>query len=271
MEIFDFNVHLPVISGNTNSTICHEGTMEAEDLLEAYGIHHTEFEKNFTSANFMLFNTRISDDKKLKLFLDKTAGEFPGSSFTGLLDFRDKDRDEILYKMSSLEIRFVKFHSYIQKIGNDDFRHIIDSCKTAAGYGMALCFDASYGTTGMYKYDNLALVACVADRISDAPIVVLHSGGARVLQALLLADEKHNIFLETSYSLPYYEASSIEKDIAFSYKKVGAERVLYGSDFPYMPFGKSTEAVCCFFEKYSFSSSDIEKIMYKNAYALANA
>jgi predicted TIM-barrel fold metal-dependent hydrolase len=120
----------------------------------------------------------------------------------------------------------------------------------------------------MYKYDNLKLVCAVADQVNNTPILVLHSGGNRVLEAMLIAAEKQNVFLETSFSLSYYKGSSVENDIAFAYKKIGVERVLYGSDFPYVSIQESINVHHQFLEKHSFSTNDIEKIMFKNAQSL---
>ena len=89
------------------------------------------------------------------------------------------------------------------------------------------------------------VAAAIANRVTRAPIILLHSGGSRCLEAMLLADATKNVFLETSFTLPYYLNSSIERDLAFAYKKLGANKILYGSDFPYISLKESEKS---FFE-----------------------
>ena len=85
----------------------------------------------------------------------------------------------------------------------------------------------------MYRYDNLKLAAYLLDFISISPVILLHSGGSRVLEAVLLADLNKNVYLETSCSLHFYSGSKIQNEFAFAYRKIGFDRVLYASDFPY--------------------------------------
>jgi predicted TIM-barrel fold metal-dependent hydrolase len=157
------------------------------------------------------------------------------------------------------------FNSYLQKIGENDFARVIQVCQYAASKGLILCLDGSYGTSKMYTYDNMRLACLVADAVTSVPIVIVHSGGLRIMKAMLLAMEKKNVWLDTSFSLPYYLGSSIELDYAFTYKKIGTDRVVFGSDIPYLNSEESVKIHMSFFEKYHFSSQAIDNIMCQNA------
>ena len=87
---------------------------------------------------------------------------------------------------------------------------------------------------------------------------------------MLLALDKSNIWLDTSFSLPYYIGSSIEMDYAFAYKKIGLERIVYGSDTPYLNSENAQQIHLEFFQKFNFSDNDVENIMCNNALNLIN-
>ena len=49
----------------------------------------------------------------------------------------------------------------------------------------------------------------------------MHSGGGRAMEASLHADACPNVFLDISFSVPYYMDSTIEKDLAFADNRTG--------------------------------------------------
>ena len=128
-----------------------------------------------------------------------------------------------------------------------------------------ICIDTSYGTSKMYAHDNLKLACHIADHITKVPIVLLHIGGARVFEAMLLAHEKQNVMLESSFSLGYYEGSSIWQDAAFAFRKIGLERVMYGSDYPYVSMQESMRVHNDFYAQFGFTEAEIELMLHDNA------
>ena len=66
--------------------------------------------------------------------------------------------------------------------------------------------------------------------------------------------------METSFSLNYWIGSSVEQDIAFSIKKLGVERWLFGSDAPFIEIERAIKEQLNFFDKWKFSEKEIEKI-----------
>lgn len=63
-------------------------------------------------------------------------------------------------------------------------------------------------------------------------VILAHAGGSKAMDVLLLMKAFPNIYADISYSLAYYEGSSVIQDMQFLVKKVGAGRIIYGSDFP---------------------------------------
>jgi predicted TIM-barrel fold metal-dependent hydrolase len=87
---------------------------------------------------------------------------------------------------------------------------------------------------------------------------------------MLLAADKTNVWLDTSFSLPYYENSSVEIDFAYALKKMNFERIVFGTDHPYIEFNEGLQRHISFFNKYKFNEADVEKILYSNAIKLFN-
>ncbi len=263
MKIYDFHMHL--CGSLQNRTM-----PKSIRLFEAYKEHKHEFQKFICNGNF-IFNfdllSEIEDYKDLILHLKE---DWPDVLFTALIDFRKSNFGDAIDQGVACGIKGIKFHSYEQKISESDFPDVLKVAKYAEDKKMIICVDTSYGTSKMFAYDNLKLSAYLSEFIHKMPLVLLHSGGLRILKAMLLADLQPNLFLETSFSVPYYAESTVEKDFVFAYKKIGCERVLYGSDFPTLSLERSIKDTIYFLENHKFAAKDIEKIMYGNATNLPN-
>ncbi|WP_392534981.1 amidohydrolase family protein [Nostoc sp. C117] len=264
MKIFDFNLHLPVVQGkDVHNVIEQDMSLSLEDLYKGFKIHYPVFQE-LAGANFMLFNQELLQGS-LKNFHELCTAKLAYTILTTLIDFRRQDIVPYIEKAIAEKVRAIMFNSYLQKITESDFQDVLRVCQFAEANKMLICIDASYGTSKMYSYDNMKLACFIADFVSRVPIVIIHSGGYRILEAMLLALDKHNIYLDTSFSLPYYVGSSLEQDYAFAYKKIGVHRILFGSDHPYVPFSEALIQHLQFFEKYKFTESEIEQVMYYTA------
>lgn len=267
MKVFDFNVHLPFIkSEDVNRVIAQDLSLEEKGLIDGFSFHQNQL-KQLDGINFLLFNTNLFTSP-IDKFKSKLTAEVPTFSLTTLVDFRRKDKFEYVEQAYYKGARTIMFNSYLQRIATTDFPEVLQICQYAEDKGMIICLDGSYGTSKMYVYDNLKLACYIADAIQKVPIVIIHSGSIRILETMLLALDKQNVWLDTSFSLPFYIGSSIEKDYAFAYKKIGIDRVLYGSDIPYLNSEKAIDIHLNFFRKFNFSDTEIERIMYHNAIEL---
>jgi hypothetical protein len=267
MRLFDFNVHLPCKQDrDTQGRLLDEGSLNVVDLRRCYAVHRKALKGNMRGANFMLFNQDIPfGDHAIGQWVSEMRGEWDSAAFTQLLDFRRGGLDHALDRIEDSGIDGVKFHSYVQNIDEAAIPATLAAARLAAARRLFICVDASYGTTRMYDHDNLRLVALLVREIRNVPIIILHSGGARCWEAMLLALEAPNVYLETSFTLPYYRGSSIESDLAFIYRKVGIEKVLYASDFPYVPLDESFECIEQFLDRHRFSSKEKSAILGDNA------
>lgn len=264
MKVFDFNVHLPYEKyQSVNSLIEHDLNLSVNDILQGLEMHSSIINQ-LDGANFLLFNTTLLT-QDITPFSQKISQILSKSSCTALIDFRRLDLITYLEKVKEARVKAIMFNSYLQNIAETDFTEVYKACRFAEENKLIICIDGSFGTSKMYSYDNLKLACYISDLVSKVPIVIVHSGGYRILEAMLLALEKPNVWLDTSFSLPYYIGSSLEKDFAFAYKKIGTNRILYGSDNPYENSKSAKKIHLDFFEKYSFTTSEIERMFYNNS------
>jgi len=82
------------------------------------------------------------------------------------------------------------------------------------------------GEPDTYGFAEPTLVGDLADAFPDLTLIIGHMGKRLFEDAILVAKWFKNVVLETSFRN--------QKDISRAVKRVGAERVVYGSD---MPFG----------------------------------
>lgn len=260
--MFDSNIHLPCSAEGLDDRWCEEGSMGQRELLDCFDRYLPTLKEHIYAGNFMLFNENLVP-AEAAIFSSVVRETFSEARFTVLGNIHNQAEAQRLKNLKKAGINAVKFHCYFQKIGEANFPKVMALAKVAVDLKMPIFIDTSYGSTGMYRYDNLRLAAFLLEEITTVPVVLLHSGGARILEASLLADACHNVYLETSFSLPYYLSSSVERDMAFTYKKI-AERVVYGSDFPYVDMETSISKFMTFSQKWGFSDPQINGFLNTN-------
>ncbi len=88
------------------------------------------------------------------------------------------------------------------------------------------------------------------------------------MDAMLVADDAKNILLDTSFTLDYYAGSSLDGDLAFAIRKLGAARWMYGSDAPFVAQERSLKSVRAFLKRHRFSDKDARQLLHKTAETL---
>jgi len=95
-------------------------------------------------------------------------------------------------------------------------------------------------------------------------------GAHRFLDGMIVALSNKNVYLELSYTLPFFQNSIFEKTIEFVIKKVGAHRVIYGSDHPEMSLKKTFERTKEILNKFDLTSRENELIFGGTIRSLIN-
>lgn len=177
------------------------------------------------------------------------------------------DNDFIERQKKSIRLNHIKayvLHPYMQNITPPTYSSYLDVCRQVEDLGVPLVICTAFGSKKMYKIKPLEFAAYIASNISS-PIVLSHCGGAKIIEAMLLAEAYENIILDTSFTLSYWKNSSIEIDLAFAFKKLGPHKVMFGSDAPFVNQDVAIQDCLNFLEKNDFSDNDIESIFYWNA------
>jgi predicted TIM-barrel fold metal-dependent hydrolase len=154
----------------------------------------------------------------------------------------------------------IVFHPYLQCINHDKIERVRQLSIYAAEKGVFICICSAYGSKDIYKYKPLEVVVAVAESV-DCPVVIVHGGGAKVLDAFLIAESFPNIYLDTSFSLHYWQGSPVEEAYAFSIKRLGADRWVFGSDAPFRTLDKTIKIHIDFFNKYGFTKKETSQIL----------
>ena len=219
-KIFDFNVHLPyVLKNDSNQSVYNETDIEADQIFESYRKYSKILKETICGANFMFLNEKILLQKELDNIIKTIKNDFERCYFTFIVDFRKDKYEYLIDRAIECGAHGVKFHSYIQKISLDDFADVLKVSQYAENHGLFICIDTSYGTSGIYRYDNLRLAAFLSEFISDVPIILLHSAGIRILEAMLLADCKKTYILRRHSHCLIFLALQLNRILRFPTKK----------------------------------------------------
>ena len=108
-----------------------------------------------------------------------------------------------------------------------------------------------------YDYSHPARVRKVLDNFPDLEVIAAHFGGYSMQETAYECLKDTNCFFDVSSSLMFMQKGEAEKYI----NAYGAERMLYGSDYPLWDPEKEVKS----FLKLKLSDDDFEKIAYKNA------
>jgi len=267
--IFDSNIHLPKqVSNQLGQLSLNEKSVLPFEIQENFEFYSNRLLPHIAGGNIMIFNEDFILSPSAHEVLANFGKDYPTFSFTQLVDPRRSNVEEVIYKIWQAGGKGIKFHSYVQKLENSDIRQAVKAAVSAAEKGLMICIDTSFGNALMYSCDNMKLACEIAQKVEDVPIILLHSGGLRMYEAMLLADACPNVYLETSFSIHYYADSPKWEDFVFVYRKLGAKRLIFGSDFPYISIPEAVELAQKALHQAQFSAKEVEQVFYSNAQEL---
>ncbi len=273
MKLFDFNIHFPDRTlSDPDEMIRSEMSADATTLADRISRELRNPDPALVGCNAMLLNPALLHDSVgISLIRETLAESVEQATLSVLLDFKASDLKKTLTEAKLAGLSGVKFHSYIQQIEESDFDAATAAAVIAAELGLFICIDTSYGSLDMYRLDNLKLAARIIREVKSVPVILLHHGGARLFEAMLLALAQENVWLETSFSLSYYLGSSLERDLSFVMRKLNFEQILYGSDAPYVSSQQSLVDFQLFAENWNLNPQELSHLQYDNANRLLSS
>lgn len=230
---------------------------EVDLLLQVPSVDFFKTKKIANWYNLALFHNEIEKCDEFIIACHKQA--HTGLSVLISLDSKEwKKRLERAHFYSAFVV-----HPYLQNITDDNINTLVDHLFLCKHLNLPIFICTAIGSEKMYKISPLKIASAIAESYTG-PIILCHGGGLKVLEAMLIAQSYSNVYLDTSFSLPFWQGSSVEGDMAFAMKKTGEDRWLYGSDSPFVDEKKAINAHLQFFEKYDFSQKTINQIMGQN-------
>ena len=222
-------------------------------------------DKGCTAFNTMIMDQRVLDFAERPDWLDTDC------RFTLLLDPRPVEAEARLAKAAAWGFNGIKFHPYMQGLGDGDFPAAVEIAKQAEAQGLWIAVDASYGTLEVFEQNGVRLAAAVAKSVKSAPIILMHLGGRMALEAMAVALAAPNVLLEMSLSIPFWLGSSVEQDFAFAIRQVGADRCMFSSDHPFIDLDTALDATKGFLDKHGFGDAEQEQIFHATGQRLLGA
>lgn len=260
MRVIDFNVHLPPAP-----SLEHELDLQAFDAAASLAAIGDEMQRNgVVRGNLMILDCGFlrRGDYALVAFARAL-----GLRCTVMVDPREVDAWNLVDAGAQAGIVAIKLHPYLLGLHDGEIPRAVALAEHAAAKGLMIAVDCSYGTRRLYDISGVRLVVALAERVTT-PIVALHGGGPRVLDVMSLVLDSSNVYLETSFSIPYWLGSSVEADYAFAIRKAGAHRCLFGSDRPYIPQQQAIAQTLDFMRRHGFGEREVEQVMSATAQQL---
>lgn len=171
---------------------------------------------------------------------------------------------EILRRALGEGARGVKIHCHVQKIAPDDPR-MDDVWREAARARVPVVIHAGREpSTDAYGIDCHALCSAAAtaralERHPEVTCVVPHLGSDEIVEYVAMLDRFPRLFLDTTMMLAEYFPARPDRSIL----ETRADRILYGTDFPNLPFPWDREIVR--FARLGVSRAAAMKILGENA------
>ena len=193
--------------------------------------------------------------RSINTFIANTAADSKGK-MTGLgtvhpdSDTLEADIEEII----RLDLRGVKLHADIQAIAADDPRcmKIYAICQER---GLPVLIHAG---DHRYDYSNPERLVRVLDAFPSLSVIGAHLGGWSVWDEALRRLPRHSNFYVDSSSSLYALSEQRALEIIRAY---GAERVLFGTDYPMWPVEKELKM----FHALALTDGERELILHGNA------
>ncbi len=282
MQPFDFNVHPnfkePKHFQNVNDIVFTEMNCSMDNIVEtlSYDINCGSWSKKISGFNLMVFSNLLTvHPDQSSLLVDRVSQLCKANSllisYTFLIDPRFHNiSKKLMSSWKQAGAKYIKFHSYHHRIDDELINTCVDISIKAQEIGLGICVDASYGTIGLFDFDNLKLVVKILSMVKETPVVILHCGGLRAYEAALIVDDVDNAYIELSFSPHFYRNTSIYSRFVDILSMVDSKRILYASDYPYISHDDALSTCRSLLEDASLSSEIKNNILYKNSLSLIN-
>lgn len=183
-------------------------------------------------------------------------------SFVNIDPFSIDSKDQL---EKALELGFcgLKLHPRLQEFSVKDDA-VVELVRCAGELGVPTLIDAFPDGTALMSGFSPLDYAYTAKKCPDSNIIWAHMGGHYVIDMMMLAKRLSNVYFDFSFSLLYYQGSSVPRDIAYAMKSMKYERIFYGSDYPDRSVADTLIQSRKALEKMQVPMPDMDRIFYSN-------
>lgn len=143
--------------------------------------------------------------------------------------------EELERAVHELGLRGLKLHPRLQEFGVDDLNLVRPLVERAAQLRIPVVVDAFPQGADWYKRREVEMIGALASAVPQATLIMAHGGGFRVWEAFVVLRSCRNVLIDLSLTPHFFRGSRIVQDLAYVVRRLGPERVLFGSDFPDVP------------------------------------
>ena len=210
----------------------------------------------------------LNDNEYISKIVSKYSDKFMGMAGIDPKQNKKNIINNLRKIKNKYEFKGLKLHPRIQEFSITD-PEIADFFQiNNEHFSLPIIIDLLPYSGGSDEYlikDNLPLdYDGIAKKFRDTNFILAHFGGHRLWDAFSVAKSNPNIFLDISYILNYYENAPILNDLAYLIKRLGSNKVIYGSDFPESNLNNYYQKTEFLLEKVNLTKKDKNNIYYKN-------
>jgi predicted TIM-barrel fold metal-dependent hydrolase len=195
-------------------------------------------------------------------FIEKACRDHP-NQLIGFVSVNpvegEKALDDFDRNMDRFPFKGLKLHPRLQGFSLNDPR-IIPVLQRAGERNVPVLIDAFPYGSGSIARSLPLLLDEVAYQVPKTKIIMAHMGGYRFMDGMAVALSNKNVYVDISYILPFFENSIFEKMLEFAIKKVGTNRIIYGSDHPELPLQETFNRTKAILNRFNLTNKDLELI-----------
>ena len=171
-----------------------------------------------------------------------------------------------LERIKAMGFLMLKLHPIMQRldVASDE---VVVVVRKASELGLPVLFDFS----GIANAADLGAFVMLAARVPEARIVLAHMGGTRFHELLVLSMLQrypwyhNNLWVDLSAVAAMYADSPYRDELVYVIRKIGVDRVLFGSD---MPFARTPVEAIADVERLGLRPAEERLIFHDNAASL---
>jgi predicted TIM-barrel fold metal-dependent hydrolase len=186
------------------------------------------------------------------------------SAYVNVVPGSSGDLQELRYSVNSLGFKGLKLHPRYNDFRLDS-KSTIAICLEAGNLGIPVLIDAFVDGEFLKRKINIRDFSDLAEKCPNTNFIWAHMGGYKVLDFLFIGKHLPNVFMDFSFTLQYFQGSSVIADVIYAIRNLRFERLFYGSDFPDRSIGESLRIVNETFLEYGLTADQIDQLFYRNA------